>query len=145
MRSAPTISFDWRPSRGWRVARWTSLGIGAICLAWASLDAPAKFVLALFAVWFEWRNLHHESLWRNSGWRLDNEGAWRWQRADGTEGDAILTQATSLGPLTVLNLRDSSGRIDLPIWPDQLDADTRRQLRVRLATLDLLERPKRAS
>ena len=133
MRSAPTIAFDWRPSRGWRALRWSALAIGVLCVLWSSLEPWGKFALAVLVAWLEWRTLRVESWWQDSQWRLDGEGAWHWRRADMTEGDAALTQATLLGPLIVLNLRDSSGRVDLPIWPDQLDAETHRRLRVRLA------------
>jgi len=136
MPSAPAIFFDWKPSRGWRAFRWGMLLIGAVCLLWSGLELLAKFALALLAGWLEWRNFRAEKAWDNSHWKLDGEGGWRW-RVNDTEGAATLEQATLLGSLIVLNLRCASGRIDLPIWPDQLDADTRRGLRVRLATLSL--------
>ena len=133
MPSAPAISFDWNPSRGWRAFRWATLAIGVLCLAWSGLELPAKFALALLAGWLEWRNLRSERAWRGSTWRFDGEGEWRWLRQGGSEGSATFRQATLLGPLIVLNLRDAGGRIDLPIWPDQLDDDARRRLRVRLS------------
>lgn len=136
MRSAPTIAFDWQPSRGWRVLRWSATAVGALCVVWSGLDVWGKFALALLVASLEWRNLCAEKLWQGSQWRIDGEGAWRWRRGDGKEGDAVLAQATLLGPLIVLNLRSASGRIDLPVWPDQLDVETRRKLRVRLQTLD---------
>jgi hypothetical protein len=135
MQSAPTISFDWKPSRGWRAVRWGLLIVGAACLAWSGLGVAAKAGVALLAVWLEWRHLRFEQHWRGSDWCLDGDGAWQWQRADDTRGEAMLAQATQLGPLLVLNLRRAGERIDLPIWPDQLDAATRRRLRVRLGTL----------
>lgn len=135
MRSAPTISFDWRPSRAWRLVRWTSLAVGALCLLWAGLEPWAKFAIALLGVWLEGRNLRFERFWKDSSWRLDNEGDWRWRRSDGSEGQAKLTQATLIGSLLVLNLRVAGRRIDLSIWPDQVHADTRRRLGVRLRRL----------
>ncbi len=100
---------------------------------WSGVDIPVKGGIALLAGWLEWRNLRFERAWHGSHWQLDCEGNWNWQRVDGAGGGAVLTQATLLGPLIVLNFRSSDGRIDLPIWPDQLDTDTRRHLRVRLA------------
>jgi len=108
------------------------LVVGALCLLWSGLELLGKCGLALLVVWLEWRNLRSERTWDGSCWQLDGEGVWRWQRVDGAEGTVTLEQATMLGPLIVLNLRDATGRVDLPIWPDQLDADTRRHLRVRL-------------
>ena len=109
------------------------LVVGALCLLWSGLELLAKCGLALLAAWLEWRTLKSERIWDASSWRFDGEGLWGWQRVDGATGTATLAQATLLGPLVVLNLRDASGRIDLPIWPDQLDIDTRRRLRVRLS------------
>ncbi len=100
---------------------------------WSGMEFPAKGGIALLAGWLEWRNLRSERAWHGSHWQLDCEGNWNWQRVGGSGGGAVLTQATLLGPLIVLNFRSSDGRIDLPIWPDQLDTDTRRRLRVRLA------------
>ncbi len=104
-------------------------------MAWSSLDPVASCALAVLAGWLEWRQLRFERLWTGSEWRLDGDGAWRWRRADGEAGPATLEQATLLGPLVVLNLQRDTERIDLSIWPDQLDSATRRRLRVRLGTL----------
>ena len=113
--------------------RWGLLAVGTLCLLWSGLDPLAKCGLALLAAWLEWRTVRSERTWHGSHWQLDSEGDWCWQRVDGAEGAATLEQATMLGPLMVLNLQHASGRIDLPIWPDQLDADTRRRMRVRLS------------
>ena len=49
------------------------------------------------------------------------------------EWRGTLAQATVLGPLVVLALRESGGAtLRLPVYPDSTDADTQRRLRVLL-------------
>lgn len=135
MRSAPTIAFDWQPSRAWRALRWTAIAVGGGCLVWSGLDVLAKVALALLTAWMEGRARRVEQTWRGSRWMLDAAGQWTWRRRDGSEGHGVLSQSTVLGPLLLLNLEVSPSRVDLAIWPDCLDAITRRRLRVRLSTL----------
>lgn len=139
MTSAPTIDFEWWPSRGWRRFRISSLLVGMACLAWAAVDAWMVLALLLLIALVEIRAGRSERAWAGSCWRVDAEGVWHWQRVDGVEGEATLDQATVLGPLIVLNLRADNRRVSLPLWPDTIREDTRRQLRIRLPTLQPAE------
>jgi len=134
MRSAPAIAFEWKRSCVWRASRRAALAAGVACLAWSGLGAWAKLALILLAAWMELRTVRNEDAWHPSRWKLDGDGGWRWRRDgdDPGEGEATLVQATSLGPMILLDLRASGRRVDLALWPDNLDADTRRRLRARL-------------
>lgn len=140
MRSAPAIAFEWKRSRAWRASRRAALAAGLACLAWSGLGAWAKMALILLAAWMELRTVRKEDAWHLSRWKLDGDGGWRWRRDGDGEGEAALLQATSLGPLILLDLHASGRRVDLALWPDNLDADTRRRLRSRLGNEPAIRR-----
>lgn len=138
MRTAPTIGFAYRPSR--------LLAFGATCIvllaliAVVSSDVPAWLaaVLFVFAIAYGcialWRFLHPSisaALWHGDGGvslTLATRGG------DTSDVQGELCDARVFGPLIVLSLRWPRGRAALWLLPDNLDADTRRRLRMRLAT-----------
>jgi toxin CptA len=72
---------------------------------------------------------------RRAAWQ--QAGHWRVTDADGREFTAELTRGVARGAWIVLGLRRSDGKdLALVLGPDNCSADTRRQLRVRLARVE---------
>ena len=137
MKSATAVAFDYRPSR-WLVAAvilMAVLAFGAIALSgmpwWAGIFAVA-FVAACagFALGRFLRPRVRRAVWQQAG-------HWRVTDADGREFTAELTRGVARGAWIVLSLRRSDGTDSaLILSPDNCTADTRRQLRVRLARVE---------
>ncbi len=78
---------------------------------------------------------HLRPLVRRAAWQ--QAGHWRVADADGREFTAELIRGVARGAWIVLNLRRSDGKNSaLILGPGNCDADTRRQLRVRLARIE---------
>lgn len=137
MKSATVVTFDYRPSR-WLVAAvifMALLAFVAIELSgipwWAGIlavilaAACAGFALGRFL-----RPLVRRAVWQQAGhWRVTDAG--------GREFTAELTRGVARGAWVVLGLRRSDGTdLALILGPDNCTADTRRQLRVRLARFE---------
>lgn len=134
MRSAPTISFEYRPSRRLLAALLavTVLAVVAVLLSglpgWPRL---ALLTLLLVGSAVEARRLMR-SAWLRAGWQ--DTGEWRLLGADGTEHRAELASARVLGRWIVLRLRREHGRAAaLVLGPDNAGGDLRRRLRMRLS------------
>jgi len=133
MRSAPTLVCELARSR----AELLAIGVlttAALAAPWlAALAAGWRAALVAGAVAAGAFALRE---WRRRPWTalaLAGDGT-AVLRAQGLpEWRGTLTQATVLGPLVVLALKDAGGAsLRLPIYPDSTDADTRRRLRVLL-------------
>ncbi|TDR37364.1 hypothetical protein DFR29_12526 [Tahibacter aquaticus] len=135
MKSADAIAFDYRPSRL----------LAALC--------SGMLLLALGSVWYS--RLGQYPRWalllsvlvvtsyalavlrllrprvRQVGW--DRDGNWLLLDAGRTQQPATLQGWNTLGPAVLLRLQAAGRRVSLPLLPDNLDRDTRRCLRVRLA------------
>lgn len=134
MKSAPAITFDYRPSR------W----LGAAILAMGLLAVAATTLCGL-AVWEKaivllvvcagaasaWRRSHASPLQR-CAWYGDDR--WRVRDTRGEEHQAVLLHAAVRGPLIALVLNAGAlRRVALILLPDNSDAELRRRLRVRLS------------
>lgn len=139
MKSAPTIAFDYRPSR--RVAAALALIALLACLApWCSAwPWYASLLLSLLTLALAAHAAHgllHPRFvrvaHRADGWILCD--------TQGNEQAALLCSHRHLGPLLTLDWRWAPRRrFRIALTPDNLDADTRRRLIVllrRLATTD---------
>lgn len=136
MRSAPSIGFEYRPSR------WpglVSLGMGALALAAVVLAGvpglPAACLAMVTAVYVARvcrETARHDV--HGVTWRVD--GGWFLRLADDTDVEAHLEGARIVAGAIVLRLAwEPRGREALMLLPDNLDADTRRRLRMRLSAL----------
>jgi toxin CptA len=137
MKSAPTIAFDYRPSR-WVgvagsvvcalavVAPWLT-ALPAIGCAGLSLLAAGGGVHALRR---HWKSPFQRIAWRASGWTLVDLA--------GVEHAALLHAHVHLGALLVLDLRYGlRARFRAVLLPDNLDAALRRQLILLLARAEV--------
>ena len=133
MRSAPTLVCELRRSR---------VELGAILLAIAAALAAAlvasmavPFRVVLVAATLPAGALAFRDRLRRP-WielALAGNGALVLRGPSGPEWRGTLTEATVLGPLVVLTARDAGGgTVRLPIYPDSVDADAQRRLRVLL-------------
>lgn len=140
MRAAPAVAFDYRPSRVLAVA---TLAVSLLALwAVAISGAPQwlRVVLLLLVVLYAAISLVRllRPRIRSLLWRAD--GTVELVLRDRTLEDAgtalgALHDARVMGPLIVLVLRwPPRGRAMVWLLPDNLDADTRRRLRMRLGT-----------
>ncbi|MFC4820503.1 protein YgfX [Dokdonella ginsengisoli] len=133
MKPAPAIAFDVRPSR--RIGAAVAVGVLLAALApWAtSLPWTSGALLSSGAIAFgalalrrHMRPHFRRAAWRESGWILLDR--------DGREHAAVLESHVRLGALLSLAFRHAPrARFRLLLAPDNLDADTRRRLILRLA------------
>jgi toxin CptA len=137
MKSAPTIAFDYAPSR-WIALATVLVCAGAVLAPWLStlpLAACAGVSLAAagfgaFALRRQWRTPFRRIACRASGWTLVD-------LAD-TEHEAILESHAHLGALMVLAFRHGPrARFRAVFGPDNLDAETRRRLILLLARAEI--------
>lgn len=138
MKSAPTIAFDYRPSRRIGVAV-ASIGVcAALAPWWSGLPRVAAAALSLAALLFALialRRLLHPPFrriaLRASGWLLVD--------ALGAEHPASLESQKRLGVLLVLGFRHAPrARFHALLAPDNLDAGTWRRLVVLLARAEVV-------
>ncbi|HET9835815.1 MAG TPA: protein YgfX [Rhodanobacteraceae bacterium] len=138
MRSAPAIGFEHRLSRTLSVCivLLTALAVTAIALSglppWMSeIMATAALAYGGLALW-RYRHPRVTAL----TWRSDGSVSIRLagRAGESVEVQGVLQDARVLGFLIVLHLRWPGGRAGLWILPDNLDADARRRLRVRLGS-----------
>ncbi|HET7301520.1 MAG TPA: protein YgfX [Oleiagrimonas sp.] len=135
MSSAPTIAFEARPSRLLAVAVtiMALLACAAVAcsrLPWV-LDLVVCALIALYA-WHSLRRLRHQPLTR-LGWHTD--GTWTLHLTGNRQVQGSLRSGRVLGPLIMLRLTWPQGETALALLPDNVDADTRRRLRVRLSAM----------
>lgn len=138
MKSAPTIVFDYRPSR-WLGIAATLVCACAIIAPWTSaLPMPLRAALSLGALGWGARMLHgflkppfRRIALRASGWTLIN--------AANEEHAAILESHARVGRLIALALRHGPhARFRAVLTPDNLDADTRRRLVLLLSRAEIV-------
>lgn len=138
MRSAPAIGFECKSSRTLSVCIVLLTGLAVIAVASAGLPGWVAATLITGALGYGmaalWRHLHPRVA--ALMWRGDGGASIRVVRRAGepVEVEGTLQDARVLGFLIVLHLRWPGGRAGVWILPDNLDADTRRRLRVRLGS-----------
>jgi toxin CptA len=139
MKSAPTIAFDYRPSR-WIGAATLLVCACAALVPWLSAwPLPVCIALSLAAITFGTRALHrfwnppfHRIAYRASGWSLTD--------AANEEQAAVLESHAHLGVLLSLGLRVGPGvGLRVLLARDNLDADTRRRLVLLLARVEIVQ------
>ena len=139
MRTPPAIGFEYRPSRALAMCVVVFALLAALAIASSGLTRLPTVVLIIVAIGYGtvslWRFLHPRVLALT--WRSDGSVSVRLGGRSGAAGEVqgTLRDARVLGFLIVLHLRwPPSGRTSLWLLPDNLDADTRRRLRVRLGS-----------
>ena len=138
MKSAGAIAFDVRPSRLLIVALLAA-ALLALASLWLSGLRDVPWIAAcltgavLFAAIHRIRRLRGLR-WKRAG--VNADGAWTLLDATQTALSVDLVGWSALGLVLLLRLRSTAGEsVTLYLTPDNLDRDTRRRLRVRLAQL----------
>ena len=139
MRSAPSIGFEYRPSRSLTACATGVLLLALLAIALSGIPpwlAALLGALTLAYGGFALRRYLRPPV-RALTWRSDGSLAIALSRRSGDAGEAegALHAARVFGPLVVLQLRwPPRGRCALWLLPDNLEADARRRLRARLHT-----------
>jgi toxin CptA len=140
MTSAPAIGFEYSPSRAWRIC------LTAICLL-----AMTAIVLCSVPWWLKGLLLSASALLTTRaiqqlsnpvmsavGWSRDSD--WTLRLRDHTDVSATLLSFRVMAAFVLLRLRTQDHGVQLILLaPDNSDADIRRRLRMRLATMQLDE------
>lgn len=139
MRTPPAIGFGYRPSRAISACVVVLTACAALAIASSGATRWLATTLIILALGYGaaalWRFLHPRVL--GLTWRSDGSVSIRLAARGGgiEEVQGELRDARVLGFLIVLHLRwIPRGRASLWLLPDNLDADTRRRLRVRLGS-----------
>ena len=136
MPSVPAIGFEYRPPR---LLLWAVFAVAALALLSINLSALGwwgKAALTAVVPGATWRSTRR--LLRNpvlgAGWGADN--LWTLRLVSGDDAAATLLSFRVLGSFVLLRLRVTGmGVHALLLGPDNSDADIRRRLRMRLATV----------
>ena len=132
MRSAPDISFELKPSPS-ELTLLAAMTLLALVGAWgADLDGLTRLALAAVVLAVAGDALRRRLRPPLTAVRWRGDGEVRVMLHDGSEAEATLS-GRRWGPLIVLALAWRGRQLGLWLWPDQLDADTRRRLRMRLS------------
>lgn len=138
MTSAPAIGFEYRPSHWLPRLLWAMSVLALLAIAATGFPVWLKLLLALVvaaAVFHAVRHWQGDSV-RAAGWGSD--GNWSLRLASGDDAPATLASFRLLGDFILLRLQaPTHGRQVLLLAPDNSDADIRRRLRMRLATVQL--------
>lgn len=136
MTSAPAIGFEYRPSRLLRRMLILVAALAVLAVALSALAAWLKLLLvatASLATWHALRRLATNPI-AAAGWSADD--AWTLRLADHEDVPATLASFRVLGAFVLLRLQTAERGVQvLLLGPDNSDADIRRRLRMRLATI----------
>jgi toxin CptA len=139
MRSAPSIAFDYRPSR-WIACATAAISVAACVAPWfgqlpvgvqgvVSLGALAIGIVAL-------RNFLH-ARFRRIAFRAS---AWKLVRTDGGDVPAELASHVCLGAWLSLDFRCAGRRrFRVVLGPDNIDTETRRRLILLLSRAEVAQ------
>ncbi|MFK2876710.1 hypothetical protein [Rhodanobacter hydrolyticus] len=136
MTSAPAIGFEYLPSRWLPRLLWSLAALVLLAIASCGLPWWLKLPLAVLTVLLVFRAVrrHRASPVKAAGW--SSEGGWSLHLADRSDTPARLASFRVLGECLLLRLRSAPlGEQVLLLAPDNSDADIRRRLRMRLATV----------
>lgn len=136
MTSAPAIGFEYRPSRLLRRTLIVVAALAILAVALSALAAWLKLLLAMvasLAIWHALRRLATNPI-AAAGWSADD--AWTLRLTDHEDVPATLASFRVLGAFVLLRLQTAERGVQmLLLAPDNSDADIRRRLRMRLATI----------
>jgi toxin CptA len=136
MTSAPAIGFEYAPSRLLLRCLMVVAALAALAVALSGLSIGLKLILIVAVALMTWQNMQRASRspLAAAGW--DAEGGWTLRTVDHEDIAATLASFRVLGGFILLRLRTVDRGVQvLLLAPDNSDADIRRRLRMRLATV----------
>ncbi len=136
MTSAPAIGFEYRPSRLLRRVLILLAVLALLAVTLCALAAWLKGLLAIAVVLATWRSLRQLAVATIAAAGWSDENGWTLRLIDHDDVPATLTSFRVLGAFVLLRLQTvERGMQVLLLAPDNSDADIRRRLRMRLATM----------
>lgn len=136
MTSAPAIGFEYRPSRLLRRALILLAVLALLAVLLSAVPDWLKLLLVLLVSVATWRVLRRLATApvTAAGWSTD--AAWTLHLHNDEDVPATLASFRVLGAFVLLRLQTvEQGAQVLLLTPDNSDADIRRRLRMRLATM----------
>jgi len=136
MTSAPAIGFEYRPSRGLRRILVLVAALAMLAVALSALPVWQQLLLAMLVLLATWRTLRRLAGGPvvAAGWSAGH--AWTLHLRDHADVPATLASFRVLGAFVLLRLHTADHGVQvLLLAPDNSDADIRRRLRMRLATV----------
>jgi toxin CptA len=136
MTSAPAIGFEYRPSRLLRRALLLVASLTLLAVALCALSPWLKLLLATAVSLATWQSVRRLAVtpMAAAGWSADN--GWTLRMTDHEDVPAMLASFRILGAFVLLRLQTEERGVQvLLLGPDNSDADIRRRLRMRLATM----------
>jgi toxin CptA len=139
MKSAPSIAFDYRPSR-WIACATVAISVAACAAPWfGQLPVGAQGVISLGASAIGIAALRNffRARFRRIAFRAS---AWKLVRADGVDVPAELASHVRLGAWLALDFRCSGRRhFRAVLGPDNIDTETRRRLILLLSRAEVAQ------
>ena len=136
MTSAPAIGFDYSPSRLLPRCLLPVATLAAIAVLVSALSPWLRVVTVVALALATWQACHRlrSTVVAAAGWSA--ESGWTLHTVDGEDHPASLASFRVLGDLVWLRMQSAQHGISvLLLAPDNSDADIRRRLRMRLATM----------
>lgn len=136
MTSAPAIGFEYRPSPWLRRVLVLAAALALLAVALSALSVWLQLLLAMLVVLATWQARRRLAACPvvAAGWSAGH--AWTLRLRDHADVPATLASFRVLGAFVLLRLHTAERGVQvLLLAPDNSDADIRRRLRMRLATL----------
>jgi toxin CptA len=136
MTSAPAIGFEYRPSRLLRRVLIAVAAVAVLAVVQCGLALWLKLSLSAVVVLATWQSVRRLAAVPvvAAGWSADND--WTLRLTDHEDVRATLASFRVFGVFIVLRLQAVDRGVQvLLLAPDNSDADIRRRLRMRLATM----------
>ena len=136
MTSAPAIGFEYRPSLLLRRVLIAVAAVAVLAVALCGLALWLKLPLGIAAVLAAWRSVRRFAAVpvAAAGWSADDD--WTLRLIDHEDVPATLASFRVFGAFVLLRLQTAGHGVQvLLLAPDNSDADIRRRLRMRLATM----------
>jgi toxin CptA len=136
MTSAPAIGFEYRPSRLLRRVLVVVATVTVLAVALCGLAPWLKLLVGSAVLLVTWQSLRRLAAMpvAAAGWSADND--WTLHLIDYKDVPATLASFRVFGVFVLLRLQTVGHGVQvLLLAPDNSDADIRRRLRMRLATM----------
>jgi toxin CptA len=136
MTSAPAIGFEYRPSRLLQGALILVAASALLATLFCMIPWWSKLMLSAAVVLAAYHAIRHHATGpvAAAGWEADQ--SWTLRLHDHEDVTATLSSFRVLGGFVLLRLRTAGYGVQvLLLAPDNSDADIRRRLRMRLATI----------
>ncbi|WP_426699931.1 protein YgfX [Rhodanobacter sp. Col0626] len=136
MTSAPAIGFEYRPSRLLRRVLFLVAALAMLAVGLSALGIGLKLMLLTVVPLATWHSAYQLATGPVAAAGLSADNAWTLRLIDHEDVPATLTSFRVLGAFVLLRLKtEERGVQALLLAPDNSDADIRRRLRMRLATM----------